>query len=188
LPAVQGGFTYTFLTTGIYLNLWGSNVDFEDAQGNTATVELDTIAGISNDIGEHFNYNLSLGRYNYPKAGAANYNEFIGVVSYYFLTGTLGYSPNVYNSHATGTYYSAGINYEIPSEYLKLEGVSVLGSIGHYDLPENKGLLSYSDWMLGIQKVIQQYTLSLQWTDTNGDADQGHLDDGHLVATVLVNF
>src|SRR5688500_10708134 len=45
LPAVQGGWTYTFGGTGLYFNLWGSNVNFVDPQGNLATVEFDTIMG-----------------------------------------------------------------------------------------------------------------------------------------------
>src|SRR3990167_8611269 len=55
LPAVQGGINYTF-PIGIYLSLWGSNVKFTDT---TASVEMDTGVGYSNQIGDHFSYNLS---------------------------------------------------------------------------------------------------------------------------------
>ncbi len=66
LPAFQGGLTYTFPGTGIYLNLWGSNVNFLDPQGNTSTVEIDTIAGYKNSIGEHFDYDINIDRYIIP--------------------------------------------------------------------------------------------------------------------------
>src|SRR3982751_6029953 len=67
-PAFQGGLTYTFLTSGIYFNVWGSNVDFVDAYDNQATVEADTIVGISNSINDNWSYDVNFDRYNYPKA------------------------------------------------------------------------------------------------------------------------
>ena len=189
LPAVQGGLTYTFLTTGIYLNLWGSNVNFSDPQGNTATVEFDTIAGIANDIGDHFNYNISMARYNYPKSNAS-YNEFLANAQWFFLTAQFGYSPNVYNLHAPGTYTNIGISYDIPPQCIgHLNNVNLKAGIGHYNLPNSVGLRSYNDYNIQLSKTFGNYVLSAQWTDTNfRSADAGPLKDSHFLGTVLVNF
>jgi uncharacterized protein (TIGR02001 family) len=192
-PAFQGGLTYTFLTPGIYFNLWGSNVNFTSNQGTQATVEVDTIAGIHNEIGENFSYDISFARYNYPNASGANYNELILIGIYHFSTGTsllgnFGYSPNVYNVHENGDYYMGGISQKLPSHYVYFNDVSIAGTIGHYSLPRNKELYSYNDYSVTIKKKIDNYTLSLQWTGTNGRNNTPPLDDDHLLATVNVDF
>ncbi|MDX1901896.1 MAG: TorF family putative porin [Gammaproteobacteria bacterium] len=190
LPAFQGGLTYTFLTTGIYLNMWGSNVNFPDAEDGTATVEIDTVGGIANKIGEHFGYDISIARYNYPKASGVNYNELLTKWSYYFLTAELDYSNNVFNTDKSGTYYNIGFNYGIPPKYIfNFNDVNVKGSIGHFSLPRSADLRSYNDYSLQINKTIGIYNLALQWTGTNGrSVDDPALRGNHLLGTVTVNF
>lgn len=194
LPAFQGGLTYTLPSTGIYFNLWGSNVNFADPQDNTATVEIDTIVGISNPIGDHFTYNVNFNRYNYPKS-AASYSEAIASAQWYFLTGQIAYSSNVYGYHKSGTYYNVGFKYDVPAEYLfKVDNVSVAGGVGHYSMPRSAGLSSYNDYNLGVSKTIGNYVLAVQWTDTGGssfnlDSDPTAPTRGsHFTGSVTVNF
>jgi len=190
LPAFQGGLTYTFLSSGVYANIWGSNVNFQDASGNTATVEMDTIVGIANSIGDNFSYDINLDRYNYPKA-ASSYNEAIANAKYYFVTAQIAYSANVYNSHGSGTYYNLGFKYDIPAQFIfGQQDVRVSGGIGHYSLPRREGLYSYNDYNLQISKNIKNYTLAVQWADTNGRdiQDARPLRESHLIATATVNF
>ena len=189
LPAVQGGLTYTFLKPGIYFNVWGSNTNFAAPDGSTATVEFDTVAGVANDLGEHFHYDLSIARYNYPKASAASYNEFIANAAYYFVTAQIGFSSDVYGSHQDGTYYNLGINFDVPPQYaLHFNNVNIKGGIGHYSLPRSAGLLSYNDYNIQISKAIGIYTLALQWTGTNGNNQTPPIDDDHIVAAVTARF
>lgn len=186
-PAVQGGFTYS-LPAGFYVNVWGSSIDFFDPAGKQATVEFDTIAGLSNDIGD-FHYDINIDRYNYPRASAANYYELITALTYRIFTATIGYSSNVYGVHKDGTYYSGAINIDLDPKYaFNYKDVSITGSVGHYKLPESAGLYSYTDYMLGIKKVIDKYTILVQWVSTNGEARLGKLDDSRIVGTVQVDF
>lgn len=193
LPAFQGGLTYTFKRFGIYGNIWGSNVSWPESTrdgtntGN-ATVEVDYVVGVTNDIGEHFNYNINLSRYSYPKAGRLNYNELNLIATYYFLTGKIGYSPNVYNVHESGTYYSLGVDFDVPCKYtFNISDVSVGAWVGRYNLPTDAGK-SYDDYSALINKKISNYTLTLQWTDTNHANNNGTLDDSKIIFTVLVDF
>jgi len=194
LPAFQGGLTYTFPTPGIYLSVWGSNVSFYDFQGYPASVELDTIAGIANSIGENFTYDINIDRYNYPKTDSS-YNEFNANLKWYFLTGQLGFSSNVYNLHRNGTYYNVGFKLPIPSQYIwNFSDLQVSGGVGHYSLPHSVGLSSYNDYNVGISKTINQYTLGLLWTDT-GNSHFNLSNDpvpairgSHVTATVTVTF
>lgn len=187
LPAIQGGLTYT-LPINIYLNLWGSNVQFADNHGANATVELDTILGYRNTYGENFAYDLNIARYNYPGARHANYNELNTVFSYYFLQAGISYSANVYNTHQSGTYYSGGINYDIPPTWIYgVCDLSLLALFGHYSLPVAAGN-SYNDYNLQLTKAFKNYRVSAQWTSTNGRQHAAPLDGSQLIAQIAADF
>jgi uncharacterized protein (TIGR02001 family) len=187
-PAFQGGLTYTFIPLGVYFNVWGSNVDFLDPQGFQATVEADTIVGITNSINDNWSYDINFDRYNYPKASAANYNELIAAVTYKIFTATIGDSLNVYGSHSNGIYYNGLFAIPVSEKLLHVSDLEFDASWGHYSLPRNAGLYSYSDVMVGLQKTIHQYVLAAQYTNTNHKAHMSGLDTGTLVATLTVNF
>ena len=194
LPAFQGGLTYTFSSTGVYFNIWGSNVNFSDTQGNTATVEIDTIVGITNPLGEHFSYDISLDRYNYPKS-SSSYSELIANAKWYFLKAQVSFSSNVYGVHHNGTYYNLGFTYDVPPPWLlQIENINVSGGIGHYSMQRSGGLSSYNDYNLNLNKTLGNYILTLGWTDTSNShfnlpndptpATRGN----HFFAQVLANF
>lgn len=189
LPAIQGGFTYTILKTGIYINLWGSNVNFKDIYGYTGTLEFDTSIGITNQIGKHFTYDLKGTRYNYPKA-APSFNEVIGNFIYDFITAQIAVTNNVFNTHHNGTYYNLGFKQPIPPRYIFcFNNMTISGGVGHWSLPRAGGLRSYNDYNLQLSKTIKNYVLSLLWTDTNGrSVDANSLKYSHIVGVVAVNF
>ncbi len=186
-PAIQGTLTYTFQKTGIYFNALGTNADFIDPQFNHATVEFDTVIGITNNINENWSYDIYLDRYNYPGASAANYMDFITTLTYKMFAATAYYSSNVYGSHGTGIYLNGSMNYGIPEKYIKFSNISALASLGHYQLPIKTGVHSYYNYMLGIQKEIKAFTLSLQYSNTSG-ANTHPWDGYHVVGTVLFTF
>lgn len=184
LPAIQGALNYAF-PYGIYANVWGSNVRFEDS---TATVEMDTVLGVRNTIGENFTYDVSAARYNYPGARLLNYNELNTVFNYYFLQAGYSYSANVYNTHTTGQYYSGGINYTIPPQYVfGLNDVNILALLGHYSLRQPAGN-SYNDYNVMLSKKIKNYTFAAQWTSTNGRAQSSPYDGSTLIGQITANF
>jgi len=128
-------------------------------------------------------------RYNYPKASSANYNELDVNVAYYFITGQLDYSNDVFGSGTNGTYYNIGFNYNLPPRYIfNFKDINLQGGIGHYSLSKISGLLSYDDYSLQISKTIGTYSFSLGWTGTNGKSETAPLDNDHLIVTIAVNF
>jgi uncharacterized protein (TIGR02001 family) len=134
-PAIQGTATYTFAKTGVYLNS-----DFIAPQIHHATVEFDTIIGITNNLNNDWSYDIYLDRYNYPGAPDANYMDFITTLTYKILSATMYYSSNVYGSHETGIYLNGTINYELPEKYFKSSNLTALASLGHYQLPAITGV------------------------------------------------
>ena len=184
-PAFQGGLTVSNPFTGIYFNVWGSNVDFFDPNGNQATVEFDTMIGITNNIGENFTYDININRYNYLDAGASNYNELITNLTYYFLTAQIGYSNDVYHVGRTGVYYGLNVAFEVP----RLENVEISGGMGHYDLPKDKGLPSYNDYNVRLAKTFGIYEIAAQWTDTNHkSSDADNLKNSKILGTITASF
>ena len=184
LPAVQGGLTYTF-PINVYLNVWGSNVNFP---GTGASVELDTVIGYSNTYGDNFAYDINIGRYNYPGARGLNYNELNTLVNFYFLQAGISYSANVFNVHQTGIYYTGGVNYDIPAQYaFGLCDVNLLAMMGHYTLPRAAGN-SYNDYNIALSKSFKNYTVTAQWTGTNGRQNISPFDDNQVIGQVAASF
>ncbi|GEM_PF-2305222 len=189
LPAAQGSLTYA-LPLGFYLNSWGSNVKFNDPQGRQATVELDTIAGIRNSIGNNFiAYDINLARYNYPGARGATYNEFNTLWTYKIFQLGISYSGNSFGYHDTGMYYNGTVTFNIPSQYaFHVQDLSLAGEFGHSSLSRAAGN-SYNDYSVTLTKILNKtYTIAAQWTSTNGRQHNAPLDGSEINGTVTANF
>lgn len=186
LPAIQGGLTYA-LPFNFYFNLWGSNVKFLASDKTQATAEFDTMLGYHDSYTDNFTYDLNFGRYNYPGARYANYNEFNSVFNLYFIQAGFSYSGNVYNTHSSGTYYNLGINYDIPSSWINVNDVSLLATIGHYTLPRIAGN-SYDDYNIVLTKGFKNYKIAGQWTTTDGRQHNSPYDSTQLIAQVSADF
>lgn len=186
VPAVQGGLTFTW-ESGAYVNVWGSNVNLTDTHNHQAILEIDSIVGVTNSIGNNFTYNIYYDEYNYPKARGLNYGEIIAYFTYHWLTANIGYSNNVFNTNADGTYANVGVAIPIPVKYIYLNDVTLSAGIGRYFLQRPAGN-SYNDYNVMLAKKMDAYTFSVQWTDTNRAFHAAPLDGNMLVATVLVAF
>jgi uncharacterized protein (TIGR02001 family) len=95
-PAVQGSIDWEH-EKGIYLGIWGSNVDFND--GDQASTEIDGYIGLRKEL-NGFLTEIGFVYYGYPGASSGleyDYYEFYGSAGYDFkafqLTGFLNYSP-----------------------------------------------------------------------------------------------
>lgn len=186
LPAVQGGFTYTFLTTGIYFNIWGSNVYVPMNSTHTSTLEINNSLGIANAINKDMNYDLHIVHYNYPRATALNFNEIIGTLTWRFITGYIAYSNDIFGSGSSGEYYNLGVFHLIPTKYVYFDDVGIGAYYGHSSLPKSAGK-TYNDYSVYLNKKVKIYTFTLQWSDTNRRLGQ-NLDGSKILATMAANF
>lgn len=188
LPAAQAGITYTF-PFGLYLNAWGSNVKFLDPTGAQATIEMDSIIGMTGALfGEEFGYDINYSRYNYIRAQGSSYNELNTKFTYKFLQAGISYTGNYSGTHATGTYYNGGVNLDIPSRYVYFDGVTFQALMGHYSFAKLAGN-SYNDYLIGVSKQLNKtYTITGQWTGTNGRTLNPPYDDNQIVGTVSAAF
>jgi uncharacterized protein (TIGR02001 family) len=182
---LQGAFDYAH-ESGLYAGIWASGVDF-GSEGPDA--EVDTYVGFGFPIGESFKGDIQVLRYNY--VGGSNgsdfaYNEVIGKLTYAdFITGTIGWSNDVFATDETGIYYGLSAKHGWES------GTSVFGGVGYYDLDDiYEGADGYIDWNLGVAQTFGPAEVSLTYFDTDSDGSDlfGDLAGNRVVLAAKIAF
>lgn len=178
-PAVQGGFDVTD-TSGFYIGVWGSNVNWLGNAGiaTNSSLELDVYAGVKDNFAADYTYDLGVLRYHYPAvynvgATSADTNEIYGALGYQWLTVKYSYS----SGNAFGVAGSKGSNYlDVSANYPVPDSSVTLGA--HYGKQVYKGLTasnlklagfdpSYTDYKLSISTDMGGYVFSLAYSQTN---------------------
>lgn len=195
-PALQGSATYT-LDNGAYATLWGSTVKFKDTgdaviDENTgaeitpasqdpaarAYLELDALLGYNHQFSDDLKIDLNLARYIYPNAREFNYNQANSLLTFHSVELGYQYTSNYCNTHTRSAYYILGLNYDIPSQWIKVDDVNFHATYAMSDNHEQSGYPSYHDYSAMLSKKFKMLTLGLQWTSTDGRAKQADLIDG----------
>jgi len=185
-PALQGGLTYTFGDSGIYVGGWASNVDFADPIG--PDIEFDAFLGWSHDVNDDWNLDLSLVHYSYfgerDDYGSLDYTEAFGKIAWKeMLTLTLAYAPDYANADYDSFYANLGGSWEIGNEF------SLNAGLGHSEFSDDNG--SYTDWNLGISRAWGPATFALNYYDTDidfdDDAEHSHASEQFVFSVTLGN-
>jgi uncharacterized protein (TIGR02001 family) len=144
--------------SGVYLNLWGSNI----ADNGGDDIEMDVTLGYSKEIGS-VTADVGVVGYFYPGASGANYGEILGSVSTKVGPGKLGvnvaYAPKQDNIGNQDNFY-AGISGEMPLGELPL---TLNASFGIEDgaFGDKK-----KDWSIGADFDIKGVTAGIKYIDT----------------------
>jgi len=168
-PAIQASVDYAH-DSGLYLGVWGSNVDF--APGSDPSVEIDLIAGFSKSLDSGVGFDVGGVYYTYhdnPSPGV-NYLELYAGASYNWLSGKLWYSPDYGGKSTTGnteSWYVQG-DVEVPLPYeLKL-----LAHVGYSFGDYWKNLADeYVDYSIGVGYSLGRFDLELKWVDGTDGVD-----------------
>jgi len=177
-PAIQGSLDWSH-DSGVYLGIWGSNVDFGD--GDEASSEFDLYGGYNFTVN---NIDFGLGGiwYEYPGAdNALNYNyfEFTGSIGYDFgtlaTTGSIYYSPDYYAGSDDSYYYNLAI--DAPLSQMP-GGLTLSASLGFMDIDDEVafGVPDYTDWSIGLGATVEGFDVSVTYSDT--DLDSSECADG----------
>lgn len=184
---VQAAVDYSH-ESGFYAGIWGSGVDF-GSQG--PDVEVDTYVGYAFPVGEALKGDVQLVRYNYIFGNNGSdfaYNELIAKLTYGgWLTGTLGYSNDVFATDATGIYYGLGATHSFEN------GFALFGGVGYYDLGDAYAATlpdGYTDWNLGVSQTFGPVNLSLTYIGTDNDGEDlfGDLAGNRVILAAKVGF
>ena len=174
-PALQGGLTLTD-TSGLYVSVWGSNVDFL-AEG---TLELDVMLGWSGDLNDDWSTDVGIMRYGYPNAAidGSNFYELYGSLTFKDLTFGLAYSDDYYANAGNYFYLHAGYSYALT------DNLSVDLHVGQNEYDDSSA--SYLDWSVGLSTEVMGLSLSLAYVDT--DIDASYLADSRVIFAVSKSF
>jgi|688.fasta_scaffold12426_8 uncharacterized protein (TIGR02001 family) len=158
--AFQGGVDYAFGDSGFYAGAWGSNVDFQAADG--PSIELDAYVGYNTDLGDKFNFDVMLTRYTYHGAdstyGNSDYNELITKFAMNDVaTLTVGYTNDYSNTGENVTYVNLGNSWDLGSDY------SLNAGFGRTFADAG----DYNDWNVGVSKSFGALEFGLNYYDTN---------------------
>lgn len=165
-PTVQAGFDWAHPETGLYMGVWGSGVDFNDA-----TTEIDFYGGLNGSV-DKFTWDVGAIYYYYPGSNEdLNYDfwELALAVGYDFeifsLSASLNYSPDYFASSGDAWYPALYLNVPLPY------GLSANASVAHQWIDDNAafGTDDYTDWSLGLGYKLEGFDLGLKYQDTDLD-------------------
>jgi uncharacterized protein (TIGR02001 family) len=185
--AIQGEFDATH-SSGAYIGTWASNV----AGTNPGSVELDVYAGYSNEI-SGFGYNVFVTRFIYPGSGKdangkdhqnLDYHEYSLALSYSLPTGTefglrYDYAPFWGRVDSQANNYLLSVSHPLP------DGFSVGAFVGRQEFnddqkinPNNNSYDDYTYYGASLSYSINDFTLSVDFSDTTIEAANGNDIDG----------
>jgi uncharacterized protein (TIGR02001 family) len=178
-PTVQGSFDYKH-PIGLYVGIWGSNVDDYVSKGN---IELDFYGGYGVELFPSLNLDLSAIYYYYPGGGSdpeKDYFEGHLGLDYTFkdfplspkLSGGYNYSPDFFGEDGDAHYFSGRLDLSLPYEF------TLYGLIGYQwvegDKSTGKGNgengedgYDYTHWRIGIARPVLGFVLDLSYQDTD---------------------
>ena len=182
--AVQGGFDLAY-ENGVYLGVWGSNVDFANS------LELDYYVGYAGDLSETVSFDVGYIYYDYPGtddtvrtlSGDAedDYAEIYASVSVADFTLGFAYSDDYYLETGEFYYIYGDYSFALPND------VSLDLHYGYNDFEFSStdsnakdaeqaflsdGEDSYSDYSIGVSKEFAGVDVSLTWVDTDLDKSE----------------
>jgi uncharacterized protein (TIGR02001 family) len=173
--------------SGVYLGVWGSNIDFKDG---SSQLELDIYGGYANEY-EGISYDVMILGYVYPGADRdldQDFVEFSLALGYDFglasVNTGVAISPDFYGATGVGAHITAGVGVPIPIEMLTEYGVAVDANYGYQDIEEGG---SYSHWNVGLGAEVFGFGLDLRYFGNDVDSI-APVDDDRVVFTFSRSF
>ncbi len=201
-PAVQATGKITHDPTGLYLSLFGSNVNFKPAipANDDPYMELDVSGGWSKEI-QGVAIDAGALHYAYPGADKVlklYFDElYLGLgykLSELEMNGKYSYSPRFGGSLQgnSASYLDLSLAYPLPEDF-KVSGHYGLSFGNYFKSTEANSVGHYSDYNIALSKDILGATAALTWNTADGRAKdwQGplrFLARDQLVLGVSKNF
>lgn len=178
-PAIQGGFDYEVPLgepVGLYLGVWGSNVDFNEAAGvDGATIEIDWYGGLRGNIGDTgISWDVGFIYYTYPGADSSLDYDFIeaqAAIGYDFgvaaVTASVNYSPENFGDSGAAFYPKLAVDVPVPG----IKDLTLSGYVAKQYIDDEAvfGSPDYVEWNIGIGYSVAGFDFAVNYTDTDID-------------------
>jgi uncharacterized protein (TIGR02001 family) len=175
--AVQGSIDYND-TSGFFVGVWASNVDFNDAPID-ARVEIDAYAGFTVALSEETEATLKGVYYWYPGAdyapgdGEYDYFEVIASLSRNFgkASGSIevAWSPDYFGEIGDAFAVTGGLGVPLCDALWFFDGgVEASGHLGYQSF-NDADAEDYTYWDLGLTASVGNFALDVRYVDTDVD-------------------
>lgn len=204
-PAVQAGFDWAMgvgdTPFGVYLGVWGSNVNFADGASSIGgVIELDAYGGVTYKVNDNFSLDLGAIGYLYPNANediayAQDYEyyeiKFGGTYDFGYFSSDLyiNYSPNYFLESGDFWYPNLSVHVPVTSWF------GFDGNVGYSFISDNAqfGTKDYLDYGVGASLTLDGVvTLSVGYYGTdlnNGECFGGStICDGRVIGKVSASL
>lgn len=172
---------------GVYMGVWGSNVDFntEETNAGRPSTEIDAYLGYSGgDAEESVGYDVGVIYYGYPNAGELNYPEIYAGVSKGVFSLKGWYSWDFGNSGTSAWYADGNVTLPMANNFSFLGHVGYSGGKYHKNVSE---VGEYMDWAAGVQFEVDDWVATVKWAD-GSDMDSDPRNAGRFVLAVSTTF
>jgi len=185
--AIQGSFDYAN-SSGFYAGVWASNVEFKGVADTS--LEVDAYLGYTTEI-NGIGLDFAALRYFYPDSSAfEDFNEFKIAATLNDFTASFYFTNDMFGTSENAWYINGAYSFALPMD------VSLDLAVGYNDYDEgvlNNGPKAddYVDWSIGLSKSFKGLDLSLQYIDTDSNAEEMYGDsttDGRVVFSISRSF
>jgi uncharacterized protein (TIGR02001 family) len=174
---------------GVYLGLFGSNVDFGDCCSER--LQFDGTLGIARPLGA-LEWDLGVTLSRFPGTSEnLDFEEYHLGFRWHNLGFTTFWKPDFANTGREAWYMELGTDYALPWQALRLllQVGYTHGSALARRFVDDTGLEPYRDWRIGMQRDFGRVTATLAWADTDiggelRNREPAEFNDGRLFLAV----
>jgi len=175
-PALQGGFDYEVSMAkpvALYLGVWASNVDFNEANVDGATIEIDWYGGLKGNFGESSaSWDVGFIYYSYPgddKSLEYDFLELQAALGHDFgaaaITASVNYSADNFGKSGTGVYPKLTLDVPVPA----VKGLALSAYLAKQFIEKEDvfGAPDYVEWNVAATLSAGGFDFTGTYTDTD---------------------
>ena len=172
--AIQGWVQYDH-SSGLFANIWMSNVDFNDAATYDSSIEVDLTAGYNYALSEQTGLGIKAVYYWYadadtpPGFGEYDYFEIIANASHDFgmaaVSGEVAWSPEYFGETGDAVAVTGGVSVPLMDSFAFFDGgLKASGQVGYQWLDQG---VDYFHYNVGATATWGIFDVDVRWVDTD---------------------
>jgi uncharacterized protein (TIGR02001 family) len=210
--AAAQGWVQADLESGVFFNVWGSTIDFNDEANHDSSIEVDLTVGYSREIMEGTSATIKAVYYLYPDADTPadsadyDYFELLASVERDFgqaaVSAEFAWSPNYFFESGNAYSLKGGVSVPLMEKIGIMGALTGSANLGYQWIEDNissppgePGFYGTDDFLyfdFGVSVGWEIFTIDLRWVDTDletADCFGGlELCDGGVVLSLTADI